>query len=201
MGGAVTSLANTPWMTEAVDALARELRSHHAPTADHSHRLATIARNVAERLTLDPLEATEVELVAVLHDVGKLTIDPGLLDWEGPLDESQRARIRRHTIAGEELLAEIAGLEHLANLVRATHEAWNGSGYPDGLRADRIPLTARIVSAADSFDAMTSDRAYRTALPRREACRRLRRGAGVQFDPRVIDALLRVVGCGPLRRS
>jgi two-component system, cell cycle response regulator len=188
-------------MTEAVDALARELRSHHAPTADHSHRLATLARNVAERLALDPLEATEVELVAVLHDVGKLTIDPHLLDWEGPLDETQRARIRRHTIAGEELLTAIAGLEHLANLVRATHEAWDGSGYPDGLRGERIPLTARIVSAADSFDAMTSDRAYRSALPRREACRRLRTGAGVQFDPSVVDALLRVVGCGPLRRS
>jgi two-component system, cell cycle response regulator len=198
---AVTSLANTPWMTEAVDALARELRMHHAPTADHSHRLATLARNVAERLALDALEATEVELVAVLHDVGKLTIDPDLLDWHGPLDDEQRARIRRHTIAGEELLAEIAGLEHLANLVRATHEAWDGSGYPDGLRGERIPLTARIVSAADSFDAMTSERAYRSALPRREACRRLRNGSGAQFDPRVLDALLRVVGCGPLRRS
>src|SRR3954453_7548053 len=214
----LTSLANTPWMTEAVDALARELRSHHAPTADHSHRLATLARHVAERLprrwapatlarhvaerlALDAIEATEVELVAVLHDVGKLTIDPHLLDWEGPLDETQRARIRRHTIAGEERLTEIAGLEHLANLVGATHEAWDGSGYPDGLRAERIPLTARIVSAADSFDAMTSDRAYRTALPRREACRRLRTGAGAQFDPHVVDALLRVVGCGPLRRS
>jgi two-component system, cell cycle response regulator len=188
-------------MTEAVDALARELRSHHAPTADHSHRLATLARNVAERLSLGPMEATEVELVAVLHDVGKLTIDPHLLDWEGPLDEEQRARIRRHTVAGEELLAEIAGLEHLAGLVRATHEAWDGSGYPDGIRGERIPLTARIVSAADSFDAMTSDRAYRTALPRREACRRMRRAAGMQFDPLVVDALLRVVGCGPLRSS
>src|SRR3954452_13953414 len=197
----LSSLADTPWMTEAVDALARELRLHHAATADHSRRLATLARHVAERLALGPLEATEVELVAVLHDVGKLTIDPHLLDWEGPLDADQRARIRRHTIAGEELLTEIAGLEHLANLVRATHEAWDGTGYPDGLRSERIPLTARIVSAADSFDAMTSDRAYRSALPRREACRRLRTGAGVQFDPRVVDALLRVVGCGPLRRS
>jgi HD-GYP domain-containing protein (c-di-GMP phosphodiesterase class II) len=188
-------------MTEAVDALARELRMHHAPTADHSHRLATLARHVAERLALDALEATEVELVAVLHDVGKITIDPDLLDWEGPLDDQQRERIRRHTIAGEELLTEISGLEHLAHFVRATHEAWDGTGYPDGLRGERIPLTARIVSAADSFDAMTSDRAYRSALPRREACRRLRTGAGAQFDPGVVDALLRVVGCGPLRRS
>jgi HD-GYP domain-containing protein (c-di-GMP phosphodiesterase class II) len=188
-------------MSDAVDALALELRLHHAPTADHSHRLASLARDVAERLALGPIEATECELVAVLHDVGKLTIDPQLLDWVGPLDDAQRERLRRHTIAGEELLAEVAGLEHLASVVRATHEAWDGSGYPDGLRGDRIPLTARIVSAADSFDAMTSDRAYRSALPRREACRRLRNGAGAQFDPRVVDALLRVVGCGPLPRS
>jgi HD-GYP domain-containing protein (c-di-GMP phosphodiesterase class II) len=198
-GGVVTSLTGTPWMADAVEALAQELRVHHAPTADHSHRLASLARGVAERLELNPLEATEVELVAVLHDVGKLTIDPSLLDWAGPLDEEQRERLRRHTIAGEELLAEVAGLEHLAGVVRATHEAFDGSGYPDGLSGDEIPLTARIVSAADSFDAMTSDRAYRSALPRREACRRLRAGAGAQFDPLVVDALLRVVGCLPLR--
>jgi HD-GYP domain-containing protein (c-di-GMP phosphodiesterase class II) len=197
----MTAVTNSPWMTEAVDALARELRLHHAPTADHSHRLATLARTVADRLGLDPLEATEAELVAVLHDVGKLTIAPDLLDWSGPLDGVQRERLRRHTIAGEELLAEIAGLEHLAYLVRATHEAWDGSGYPDGLAGEQIPLTARIVAVADSFDAMTSDRAYRPALRRREACRRLRTGAGRQFDPRVVDALLRAVGCGPLLRS
>jgi HD-GYP domain-containing protein (c-di-GMP phosphodiesterase class II) len=205
MGGhgrrSLSWVANAPWMSEAVDALALELRLHHAPTADHSHRLASLARDVADRLRLGPLEATECELVAVLHDVGKLTIDPELLDWVGPLDDSQRERLRRHTIAGEELLAEVAGLEHLAGVVRATHEAWDGTGYPDRLSGEQIPLTARIVSAADSFDAMTSDRAYRSALPRREACRRMRRAAGAQLDPRVVDALLRVVGCGPLPRS
>ena len=115
-------------MSDAVEALAVELRRHHAPTADHSHRLASLARDVAERLALGPIEATECELVAVLHDVGKLTIDPQLLDWVGPLDDGQRERLRRHTIAGEELLAEVAGLEHLASVVRATHEAWDGSG-------------------------------------------------------------------------
>jgi HD-GYP domain-containing protein (c-di-GMP phosphodiesterase class II) len=196
----LSPVADAPWMSEAVDALALELRLHHAPTADHSHRLASLARDVADRLGLGPIEATECELVAVLHDVGKLTIDPELLDWDGPLDDDQRARLRRHTIAGEELLAEVAGLEHLAGVVRATHEAWDGSGYPDRLQGDRIPLTARIVAAVDSFDAMTSDRAYRRALPRREACRRMGAGAGTQFDPNVVDALLRVVGFGPLRR-
>ena len=180
-------------MTEAVDALARELRSHHAPTADHSHRLATLARNVAERLALGPIEATEVELVAVLHDVGKLAVDPDILDWPGPLDDRRRERMRRHTIEGEEMLAGIAGLEHLAPAVRATHEAWDGSGYPDGLTGEEIPLTARIVTVVDAFDAMTSERAYRKPLPRREALRRLRAGSGMQFDPRVVNALLRVL--------
>jgi HD-GYP domain-containing protein (c-di-GMP phosphodiesterase class II) len=189
----MTMPADAPWMAEAVQALALELRMHHAPTAEHSHRLAAHARMVAEDLCLDPLDATEVELVAVLHDVGKLAVDPHVLDWPGPLDDRQRERMRRHTIEGEELLAGIAGLEHLAPAVRATHEAWDGSGYPDGLAGDQIPLTARIVTVVDAFDAMTSERAYRRPLPRREALQRLRTGAGRQFDPRVVDAILHVL--------
>jgi two-component system, cell cycle response regulator len=193
MAGTMTIPADAPWMGHAVQALAHELRLHHAPTAEHSHRLAGHARVVAESLRLDALDATEAELVAVLHDVGKLAVDAHILDWPGPLDERQRERMRRHTIEGEELLAGIAGLEHLAPAVRATHEAWDGSGYPDGLAADDIPLTARIVTVVDAYDAMTSERAYRRALPRREALRRLRWGAGRQFDPRVVGAILRVL--------
>jgi HD-GYP domain-containing protein (c-di-GMP phosphodiesterase class II) len=148
---------------------------------------------VADDLRLDALDATEVELVAVLHDVGKLAVDPHILDWPGPLDDRQRERMRRHTIEGEELLAGIAGLEHLAPAVRATHEAWDGSGYPDGLAGDDIPLTARIVTVVDAFDAMTSERAYRKPLPRHEALRRLRAGAGMQFDPRVVETIVHVL--------
>ena len=186
-------LTEAPWMAQAVQALALELRLHHAPTAEHSHRLAAHARVVAENLQLDALDATEVELVAVLHDVGKLAVDRHILDWPGPLDEGQRERMRRHTIEGEEMLAGIAGLEHLAPAVRATHEAWDGSGYPDGLAGADIPLTARIVTVVDAFDAMTSERAYREPLPRREALRRLRAGAGLQFDPRVVQTIVRVL--------
>jgi HD-GYP domain-containing protein (c-di-GMP phosphodiesterase class II) len=193
MAGTMTMLAEAPWMAQAVQALALELRLHHAPTAEHSHRLAAHARLVADSLRLDALEATEVELVAVLHDVGKLAVDRHILDWPGPLDEGQRERMRRHTIEGEEMLAGIAGLQHLAPAVRATHEAWDGSGYPDGLCGDEIPLTARIVTVVDAFDAMTSERAYRKPLPRGEALRRLRAGAGVQFDPRVVETIVRVL--------
>jgi HD-GYP domain-containing protein (c-di-GMP phosphodiesterase class II) len=183
----------TSWMVEAVDVLAHELRQHHAPTADHSHRLADHARQLAEAMRLDPMDCIEAELVAVMHDVGKLAVDPFILDWPGPLDERQRERLRRHTIEGEEMLAAIAGLEHLAGAVRATHEAWDGSGYPDGLRGEEIPLTARIVSVVDAYDAMTSQRAYRRPLTRREALSRLRAGAGRQFDPRVVGCLLGIV--------
>ena len=101
-------------------------------------------------------------------------------------------QVRRHTIQGEELLGQVAGLEHLAIIVRATHEWWDGSGYPDGLSGTDIPLEARIVGAADAYDAMTSDRAYRRALAPEEACRRIERDAGRQFDPLVAAALLEI---------
>src|SRR3712207_5598102 len=120
----------SPPVRRAIRALAREMREHHRATAEHSHRLAALARTVAERMGLDPLIATEVELVAVLHDVGKLAIDPTILDHPGKLDDLQRHRLRRHTIEGEEILVRVAGLEHLAPIVRATHEHWDGGGYP-----------------------------------------------------------------------
>lgn len=189
-----TATVSAPWTADAVDELERALRSHHAPTAEHSRRLRRLAGAIAEQLGLDGREATEAELVAVLHDVGKLAIERELLDWPGRLSDAQLERMRRHTIAGEELLARHAGLAHLARAVRCTHEAWDGSGYPDGLCGEQIPLTARIVAVADAFDAMVSARAYRRPLPRREALRRLRAAADLQFDPRIVEAALAVVG-------
>jgi HD-GYP domain-containing protein (c-di-GMP phosphodiesterase class II) len=141
-------------------------------------------------MALDPLAATEVELVAVLHDVGKLSVDPEVLDHDGPLDDLQRHVMRRHTIEGEEILLRVSGLEHLGPLVRATHEWWNGGGYPDGLSGASIPLEARIVGCADAFDAMTSDRAYRRAMSVEDACKRIEADAGRQFDPLVAAAVI-----------
>jgi two-component system, cell cycle response regulator len=173
--------------------LAAELRAHHRATADHSHRLAALARRIAEHMGLDPLCATEVELVAVLHDVGKLAIDPRILDHRGPLDDLQRHILRRHTIQGEDILVMTSGLEHLGAIVRATHEWWDGGGYPDGISGTDIPLEARIVSCADAYDAMVNDRSYRPAFPPEEARRRIEHDAGRQFDPIVAAALLDVL--------
>jgi HD-GYP domain-containing protein (c-di-GMP phosphodiesterase class II) len=178
------------WQRHAVHRLADELRSHHQPTAEHSHRLARAARRLAERLGLDALQATEAELVAIVHDVGKLAVPGALLDQTGPLSAAQRDVLRGHATAGGEILTQRAGLEHLAPVVRAVHEAWDGSGYPDGLAGEEIPLLARIVSVVDAYDAMTHDRAYRRALTPVEARVRLAVAAGHQFDRTVAVAYL-----------
>jgi putative two-component system response regulator len=184
---------DSPRVQRAISVLARELRAHHRATAEHSHRLATLSRRVAEHMGLGALAATEVEIVAVLHDVGKLAIDRRILDHRGPLDDLQRHVMRRHTIQGEEILVMTAGLEHLGGVVRATHEWWDGNGYPDGISGTDIPLEARIVSCADAYDAMVNDRSYRRAFPKREALRRIDTDAGRQFDPLVAAALLEVL--------
>ena len=186
---------DSPRIRAALRVLAAELRVHHRATAEHSHRLAGLARRVCERMGLDAVCSTEVELVAVLHDVGKLAIDPKILDHDGPLDDLQRHVMRRHTIQGEDILCMTAGLEHLGPLVRATHEWWDGGGYPDGLAGEDIPLEARIVGCADAYDAMTSERTYRPAFSPEEACRRIEADAGRQFDPIVAAALRDVMRC------
>jgi response regulator RpfG family c-di-GMP phosphodiesterase len=190
---------DAPWFAPAVQQLAHELRTHHAPTAEHSHRIAALARGVAVRLGLSALEATEIELVAVLHDVGKLAVPPRLLEFPGTLDSDQRGILRSHSLAGAGLLAGHAGLEDLAGPVRAVHERWDGNGYPDGLRGEQIPLAARIVAAADAWDAMTHHRPYRHRIPAGEARVRLALAAESQFDPQVVDALLSQLHAGSRR--
>jgi HD-GYP domain-containing protein (c-di-GMP phosphodiesterase class II) len=176
-------------VTELIDAL----RNHHTGTADHSNRLASDCRSVGSELDLDADVVFELELVAILHDIGKLAVPAAILDLARPLRGRERAVVRSHTIRGAEILAEIAGLRHLAPLVRASHERWDGMGYPDGLYGERIPLAARIVFTVDAYDAMTNDRPYRRALAHHEARRRLAAGAGTAFDPRVVRALLAAV--------
>ena len=177
----------------AVTELVGALRSHHLGTADHSNRLATGCRAVGEQLALRADELFELELVAILHDIGKLAVPVEILDLARPLNSGERVVVRSHTVRGAEILADVAGLQHLAPLVRASHERWDGTGYPDRLFGAAIPLAARIVFTVDSYDAMTNDRPYRRALERDEARHRIQTGAGTAFDPRVVRALLRAL--------
>jgi HD-GYP domain-containing protein (c-di-GMP phosphodiesterase class II) len=177
-------------MERAVRELVTALRDHHTGTADHSNRLAVDCRYVGDELGLTADVLFELELVAILHDIGKLAVPAAILDLARPLNTRERAVVRSHTIRGAEILAEIAGLRHLAPLVRASHERWDGRGYPDQLRGEQIPTAARIVFTVDAYDAMTNDRPYRRALARDEARRRIAAGAGTAFDPRVVRAML-----------
>jgi HD-GYP domain-containing protein (c-di-GMP phosphodiesterase class II) len=188
-----TDPATRAAIERAAGELVEALRTHHNGTAEHSNRLAADCRRVGEELGLRADVLFELELVAILHDIGKLAVPASILDLPRPLNSRERAMLRDHTIRGAEILAEIAGLAHLAPYVRASHERWDGTGYPDRLFGEQIPLAARIVFTVDAFDAMTNDRPYRGALGRVEARRRIIAGAGTAFDPRVVRALLSAV--------
>jgi len=159
-------------------------------TGTHSRDVVELVRAVARRLGLDGDEQNVAEFTALLHDVGKVKIPAEIINKPGPLDPDERELMNSHTILGHEMLEPIGGLlGRVGRIVRSCHEHWDGNGYPDGLAGEEIPLVARIVCACDAWSAMTTDRSYRPALSRREAAAELRRCAGTQFDPRVVDAL------------
>jgi putative nucleotidyltransferase with HDIG domain len=162
-----------------------------AYTGAHSRSVVTLAVAVARELRLDDDELRLVELGALLHDVGKVAIPKDIINKPGPLDESEWAVVRSHTIVGQQMLDRIGGaLSDVGEVVRCSHEWFNGAGYPDCRAGTDIPLASRIVSVADAYSAMTTDRPYRDALPEAESVRRLLDGSGSQFDPDVVDAFV-----------
>ena len=163
-------------------------------SAMHADAVAELSALVAEGLGLDHEERREVELVGMLHDVGKAEIPVELVLKTGPLDADEWEIMKQHTILGEALLERTdPSLRDVARIVRSCHERWDGGGYPDGLAGEEIPLAARIVFCCDSYDAMTTDRPYRRALGHWRALSELRACSGTQFDPGVVDALVRVL--------
>ena len=128
-----------------------------------------------------------------VHDVGKIAVPDGVLRKPGPLNDEEWQLVRQHVDFGVTILRGIAHLADLVPAVAAHHEWFNGGGYPRGLKGRRIPKAARILSVADAYSAMTSDRPYRLAMSREEACAELRRGAGAQFDPKVVEAFVQVL--------
>ncbi len=163
-------------------------------TGSHSRDVVALAVDVADELQLDPRARRQTELVALLHDVGKIRIPGEIINKPGPLDAEERAVVELHTIEGERMLERIGGLlGEVGRIVRSCHERWDGAGYPDGIAGENIPLVARIVCCCDAFSAMTTDRPYRKARPQHEAVEELRRSSGSHFDPDVVDALIRVL--------
>jgi len=163
-------------------------------TGSHSRDVVSLVVAVADRLKLDAHERSRAEFAALLHDVGKVKIPAEIIHKPGALDEAEWALMKTHTIVGEQMLQQIGGLlGEVGVIVRSCHERWDGSGYPDALAGDEIPLAARIVCACDAWSAMTTDRSYRAARSDDEAATELRACAGTHFDPRVVAALLDVI--------
>jgi two-component system cell cycle response regulator len=170
------------------DILLQVLHEREPELRDHLNGVARMAMGVATRLELGVEELDEVVRAAELHDVGKMAIPDEILRKPGPLTDEEWSFVRQHTIIGERILSAAPALLPVAKLVRASHEHFDGSGYPDGLAGDGIPLGARIVSVCDAFQAMTSSRPYRPAITAEDALAELQACAGTQFDPRVVSA-------------
>ena len=174
-------------------------------TGQHIRDVVSLSTTVADAMGLDPQRRRNVEFAALLHDIGKLAISKEIINKRGPLTSQEWALIKTHTVTGEQMLAKVGGLfDDVARIVRATHERWDGRGYPDGLRAEQIPLEARIVACCDALNAMTSDRPYRAALSVQEAVAELRVSAGSQFDPTVARIVVKTIERGDatlLRRA
>jgi HD-GYP domain-containing protein (c-di-GMP phosphodiesterase class II) len=175
------------------DALAQLIAEQSRELARHGGNVAERAIATARRLDLSLDEIACTRLAAELHDIGKAAIPERILAKPGPLEEAEWDFIRRHTLIGERILAAAPALARVAPLVRSSHERTDGGGYPDGLAMEEIPLGSRIVAVVDAFDAMVSGRPYKAAIPTAEAIQELRRCAGSQFDPRVVEAFARVV--------
>ena len=171
-------------------ALCDALEAKDAYTAAHSHMVADLAEAVARRLRCGEATVRAVRYAGLLHDIGKIGVPTDILDKPGLLTEEEFEAIKEHTVIGARLLESIPFFEDVHPLVRYSHERWDGLGYMEGLAGEEIPLGSRIIAVCDAFHAMTSRRPYREPIGRDDALAELRRNAGEQFDPRVVDAVV-----------
>jgi HD-GYP domain-containing protein (c-di-GMP phosphodiesterase class II) len=177
---------------QTVTTLARAVECKDQYTGDHTKRVTDYALLLADELKLSPNEKYQIQIGTPLHDIGKIGIDDAILRKPGKLTAGEFEHMKTHTVKGAVMLDNMIHLGPMIPIVRHHHERWDGSGYPDGLRQDQIPQIARIVSVADAFDAMTSDRPYRPAMPADRAFLELIGKAGVHFDPNCVYAFMRI---------
>jgi HD-GYP domain-containing protein (c-di-GMP phosphodiesterase class II) len=177
---------------QAVTTLARAVDLRDKYTGDHTQRVTDYSMLLADELKLSSIDKYQIQIGTPLHDIGKIGIEDAILCKPGKLTPGEFEHMKTHTVKGATMLNAMVPLLPMIPIVRHHHERWDGSGYPDGLAQDKIPLTARIVSVADAFDAMTSNRPYRPALPTEQAFLELIGHAGTHFDPNCVYAFLRL---------
>ncbi len=176
-----------------VRSLAAALEARDSYAGGHSDAVHGLSLAVARRLGLEGDELELVSTTALLHDIGKICTPDAILHKPRKLSEDEWETMREHSAIGERILRPLPGLDGVADAVRHEHEHWDGSGYPDGLVGELIPIGSRIILACDAYNAMITARPYRAPMSTADAMEELRRSAGTQFDPAVLDALLRVL--------
>ena len=175
---------------ETVRSLVTALEAKDPYTSGHSERVARYSRAIADALAMSATQVERIEIAALMHDIGKMGIGRGILAKPGKLTAEEVREIRGHPATGMTILSDLRVLSDLSRIVVAHHERWDGGGYPNGLSGEAIPFESRILAVADAYDAMTSDRPYRSALSRQEAVDEVRRGSGIQFDAVVVKAFM-----------
>jgi putative nucleotidyltransferase with HDIG domain len=183
---------------DLVQALTAALDAKSSYTRGHSDRVAELSWALARELGQGDREAESARIAGHLHDIGKIGISDSLISKAGALTPEELETMRRHTRIGASLVEQVAHLRGYAPAVRGHHERWDGRGYPDGLSGDSIPIEARIICIADSYDAMTSVRSYRAQLSATAAVEEIRRCSGTQFDPELVEAFARLFAAGEL---
>ncbi len=186
-------------VTETVSALASTIDVNDAYTHGHCERVAQGTAAVAERMGVEGQDLKEFELAAMLHDIGKIGVPTQVLAKKGKLTKAEYRQMQEHAALGARILSSVSFLGEIPTYVRHHHENWDGSGYPDGLAGDEVPLAARIIHLVDAYDAITSSRPYRRALAHEEAIRRIGETSGTQFDPEIVDVFLELVDEGIIR--
>lgn len=186
---------------DTLESLVDAIEQRDQYTANHSSRVAGYARQILSEMPDVPYQLTETIVIAArVHDIGKVGTRDMTLYKPGPLTQEERREILRHAEVGSVIVSRTQEYRLTASIVRHHHEHWDGSGYPDGLAGQEIPLGARVIAVADAYDAMTTDRVYRTAMSRAAAIEEIRRGAGSHFDPMVVNAFLRAMDAEPYAR-
>lgn len=182
--------------------LGEVIEADDAYTGIHSRQVVDLALGLSDALGLDGNTRRNVEFTALLHDVGKIHVPTDVLNKAGALNDAEWKIMRRHTLEGERMLRQVGGsLAKIGEFVRASHEHFDGGGYPDGLVGEEIPIESRVVALCDAFNAMTTERSYQATMSTEEALAELRRAAGSQFDPRVVKAFERLIAPPQLSAS